>query len=148
MLYNPDRAQLRRFYFTAWRKYRLHAPMEPMERLVAEVIARHPEYHGLFEKELGDEEILGRDYLPEMGETNPFLHLGLHLGLLEQVSADRPAGIAAIFHELARHSGDPHEAEHRMMECLAEMIWQAQRNGAQPDEAAYLERLRGLGGGN
>ncbi len=148
MIYNPDRTQLRRFYFTAWRKYRARRPLEPVERLVAEVIARHPEYHGLFEKEAGDEETLARDYLPEMGDTNPFLHLGLHLGLLEQVSADRPAGIAAIFRDLATRSGDPHEAEHRMMECLAEMIWQAQRDGAMPDEAVYMERLRGLGGGN
>jgi hypothetical protein len=30
------------------------------------------------------------------------------------------------------------------MECLAEMIWQAQRNGTAPDEEAYLECVRQL----
>ncbi|MFQ5486845.1 MAG: DUF1841 family protein [Gammaproteobacteria bacterium] len=141
MLYTNDRSQLRRFYFTAWRKYRDRLPLEPMERLVAEAIAQHPEYHRLFESE---DTAIDRDYLPEAGETNPFLHLGLHIGLREQTTADRPAGIGAIFRQLAATTGDGHEAEHRMMECLAEMIWQAQRDGTPPDEAAYLERLRRL----
>jgi len=141
MLYSNDRSQLRRFYFTAWRKYTERQPLEPMERLVAEAIAQHPEYHRLFAAE---DAVIDRDYLPEAGETNPFLHLGLHIGLREQTAADRPAGIGAIFHKLAAATGDGHEAEHRMMECLAEMIWQAQRDGTLPDEAAYLERLRCL----
>lgn len=145
IFHTSDRRRIRQFYLSAWRKYRERAPMEPMERLVADVIARHPEYHALFETDTGEAaDILDRDYLPEQGETNPFLHLGLHLGLLEQISADRPAGIGAIHRELMARAGDPHEAEHRMMECLAEMIWQAQRDGTMPDEAAYLERLRRL----
>ncbi len=141
MFYTNDRDRLRRFYFSAWHKYTQRLPMEPMERLVAEAIAQHPEYHPLFE---AGEAAIERDYLPEGGETNPFLHLGLHIGLREQASADRPAGIGALYRQLAAASGDLHEAEHRMMECLAEMIWQAQRNGAPPDEADYLERLRRL----
>ncbi len=141
MLYTNDRSQLRRFYFTAWHKYTERQPMEPMERLVAEAIAQHPEYHPLFESE---DTAIDRDFLPEAGESNPFLHLGLHIGLREQAAADRPAGIGAIYRKLAAATGDGHEAEHRMMECLAEMIWQAQRDGTMPDEAAYLERLRHL----
>ncbi len=145
MLLSNDRGQLRRFYFTAWRKYRQRLPMEPLEHQVAELIARHPEYHALFDTDPDRAEaVLQQDYLPESGQTNPFLHLGLHLGLLEQVSADRPAGIRAVYQALCDRCGDPHEAEHRMMACLAEMIWQAQRDGALPDEKVYMESLKQL----
>ena len=85
---------------------------------------------------------LDEEFLPEAGQTNPFLHMGLHLGLREQVATDRPQGIATIFSTLASKLGDPHDAEHRMIECLAETLWEAQRDGRPPDEVLYLERLR------
>jgi len=34
-----------------------------------------------------------------------------------------------------------HAAEHAMIECLGEALWQAQRSGRAPDEAAYLAAL-------
>ena len=87
---------------------------------------------------------LERDYTPEEGQTNPFLHMGLHLAIREQVSTNRPAGIASVHRSLAVKLGDVHEAEHAMIECLGQALWQAQRSGLPPDEAAYLESLRRL----
>jgi hypothetical protein len=87
---------------------------------------------------------LDRDYAPEGGQTNPFLHMGLHLGIREQVATDRPGGIAKIHRELTARLGDPHAAEHRMIDCLAETLWEAQSTNRAPDEALYLERLRRL----
>ncbi|MCS4503577.1 hypothetical protein KBTX_00763 [wastewater metagenome] len=139
-----DRNQMRRFYLESWRKAQDGEPMDPMERLVAEVVAEHPEYHGV----LADgERALGREYLPEDGETNPFLHMGLHIALREQVANDRPPGIRRIHETLTRAHGERMAAEHRMMDCLAEALWQAQRQGGMPDEAAYLTCLEGLAAG-
>lgn len=115
--------------------------MEPLELQVADVIALHPEYHPLFER---PDEALDRDYTPEGGQSNPFLHMGLHLAVREQIATDRPGGIRAAFQALVRRLGSTHEAEHQMIECLAQALWDAQRSGAPPDEAGYLAGVRAL----
>jgi hypothetical protein len=142
--HDQDRSGLRRHYVEAWRKHRSGTPLEPLEDQLVTLIEQHPEYHPLFED---DEQALGRDYTPESGQSNPFLHLGLHLAIREQVATDRPAGIAAVHCELSRNLGDAHAAEHRMLEKLGEALWLSQRTGRPPDEAAYLESLRQLIGG-
>jgi len=141
MLNSNDRSQLRRFYFEVWRKRLEEKPLEPMEVLVAEVIQQHPEYHALFTHQ---DTVIDRDYLPEMGESNPFLHMGMHIGLREQLAADRPAGIRTLHQRMLIKTGGFHDAEHRMMECLAETLWEAQRDGTLPDESRYLNALRQL----
>jgi hypothetical protein len=125
-------------YATAWQKQLDGKPLSPLEEQIARVIAEHPEYHAAVTADIE------RDFTVEAGQTNPFLHMGLHLGLREQLATDRPAGIAAVFRGLAARMGDPHAAEHLMIDCLAETLWEAQRAGVAPDEAAYLERLRRL----
>jgi hypothetical protein len=91
-------------------------------------------------------ESLDESFLPEGGKTNPFLHMGLHLAVREQVVTDRPAGIAEVFEQLQAKSGDRHAAEHQALDCLAEALWTAQNNNTAPDEQAYLESLRRLAG--
>ena len=142
--HDQDRSGLRRHYMDAWRKHRAGTPLEPLEHQLVAAIEQHPEYHPLLD---GGEQALGRDYTPESGQSNPFLHLGLHLAIREQVATDRPPGIAAVHRELSRRLGDAHEAEHRMLEKLGEALWFSQRTGRPPDEAAYLESLRQLIGG-
>jgi len=135
---NQSRDDLRRVYIEAWRKRRAGLPIEPLEAQVADVIALHPEYHAALE---GGEDTLARDYTPEGGQSNPFLHLGLHLAVRDQIATDRPAGIRKAFQTVAAHLGSEHEAEHRIIECLAEAMWEAQRTGRPPDEKAYLEAV-------
>lgn len=144
MFHQQDRHELRRYYYRAWAKARAGRPLEPLEGIIADVIGHHPEYHALLENE--DDEGLDRDYLPEGGRANPFLHLGLHIAVREQLAADRPAGLIDAYRTLVRRAGDAHGAEHQVMECLAEVMWQAQRDGAPPDEQAYLAGLRRLAG--
>ncbi len=139
MIFGQDRRELRKMYLDAWQKHVAGRPMSPLEAQIADVVAAHPEYHDALTD--GD---LDRDYTPEGGRANPFLHMGLHLGIREQVATDRPAGIAAIHRRLAARDGDRHVAEHRMIECLAETLWEAQGANRAPDEALYLERLRRL----
>ncbi|MGD2120072.1 MAG: DUF1841 family protein [Chromatiales bacterium] len=137
MFFANDRNQLRQAYAQAWQKYQQQQDMQPLERQIAEVVREHPEYHDALQQEQ-------RDYLPEMGETNPFLHMGMHLALREQLATNRPAGIQACYQSLLAHRGSPHEAEHAMMECLAEALWKAQRDGQMPDETDYLRCLQAL----
>ena len=139
MIFGQDRRALRKMYADAWQKQSENRPLSPLEAQIAAVIEWHPEYHADITTEN-----LDRDFTPDGGRTNPFLHMGLHLGLREQVATNRPGGIAAIHRELAAKTGDPHAAEHRMIDCLAEALWEAQSRGGPPDENRYLERLRCL----
>ena len=143
VFHDQGRAELRRMYFEAWRKHRDALPIEPLEDQIIRVVALHPEYHAVLE---GDPDNIEHDYAPEAGVSNPFLHMGMHLAIREQVGTDRPPGIRAIHAALAQHLGDVHEAEHCMIECLGEALWNAQRAGTAPDEMAYLEALRRLPG--
>ena len=138
MIFGQDRQKLRQMYQDAWRKRCGEEMLTPLEAQIARVIEDHPEYHDVV---AGD---LTHDYTVEAGATNPFLHMGLHLGIREQVATRRPAGIEDIHAELAIRMGDAHAAEHRMIDCLAETLWEAQSRNQAPDEAAYLERLRRL----
>ena len=137
-MFNPTRDQSREFLFDLWAKHQANAPLTPLESVALAIVIEHPEYHAV----LGDRErYLDRDWKPEGGETNPFLHLMMHVAIEEQVSIDQPPGIRAVVTTLAERRGSMHDARHDVMECLAEMIWQAQRHGTGFDNAAYLDCL-------
>lgn len=138
-MFNPSRDQARRFLVDAWRKRRENLPATPLETMAADLVALHPEYHALLEA--GDE-ALAREWTPEDGETNPFLHLSLHLAIAEQLQIDQPPGIRAAFESLATRHGDRHAALHDILECLGETVWRAQRDRSPPDGAAYLDCIR------
>ena len=135
-----SRDQLREMYRSAWRKFRNEQTLSPLEKQMVAVISEHPEYRVIVESAASDL----ANYSPRTGQLNPWLHMGLHLAIREQVATNRPAGIAEVHAKLAAQAGGAHEAEHRMLESLAETLWEAQRSGKAPDENAYLERLRGL----
>lgn len=139
MFFNPNRQQLRQMYVEAWRKHRQQQPLQPLEAQIADVIALHPEYHAPLE---AADALLDKDWLPEGGASNPFLHMGLHLAIRDQIATDRPAGISSAYQLLLRKHGSRHDAEHHMIEYLAEALWTAQRDGQPPDEMAYLARVR------
>ena len=135
-----SRDEIRQVYFKVWQKMQDQALLEPLENIIAEVITLHPEYHSMLEAGEAAEQM---DYSPENGQTNPFLHMGMHITLREQAGGDRPAGILDIYQKLVLQRGI-HDTEHAMMECLGEALWNAQRNNTLPDESAYLECLRHL----
>ncbi len=139
MIFSNDRRELRDMYVEAWQRNLDDRPLSPLQAQIAAVIEWHPEYHDAL-----TEHDLDLDYLPDGGRTNPFLHLGLHLGIREQVATDRPAGIAAVHDSLLKSLGDAHTTEHRMIDVLAETLWEAQNAGGPADEQRYLERLRAL----
>jgi hypothetical protein len=137
-MFNPSREQARQFFFDTWRKYRQREVLSAMENMVLDVILMHPEYQGVLED---PERYQDKDYLPEMGDINPFLHMSMHVAIDEQLSIDQPPGIRDRFEILLSKTGEKHAAMHRAMECLAEMIWQAQRNKTSPDASVYFACL-------
>jgi len=137
-MFNPSRDEARRFLIETWSKHRAREPLSGLERIAASLVAQHPEYHAVLED---PERNLDRDWQPERGDVNPFLHLSLHLAVAEQLSIDQPAGIRAEFDRIHMARGDEHAALHAVLECLAEVIWNAQRHGTPPDAALYLACL-------
>ena len=138
---DQSREQLRQMYLATWRKFRAQEPLEPLEKQVAAVIAEHPEYIPWLET---GKEVLTADFTPEGGRENPFLHMGMHLAIREQLATDRPAGFAALHGQLSSHFGDAHEAEHALFAPLGETLWEAQRAGRAPDEGDYLRKVQAL----
>lgn len=143
MLFSNNREDLRRQFVEAWRKAREGKPVTALEDQIASVVAAHPEYHAMLEQ---GEDAIGREWTPEQGESNPFLHLGMHIAIREQLSTDRPPGIRAAYDALINKLGEPHAAEHEMLECLGATLWEAQRSGQMPNEVAYLRCVRNRSG--
>ncbi len=135
-----SRDEIRQVYLKVWQKMQNQSVLEPLEAIIADVIKLHPEYHSMLET---GETAKQKDFSPEDGQTNPFLHMGMHITLREQAGGDRPAGILDIYQKLVQQKGI-HETEHAMMECLGQTLWNAQRHDAMPDENAYLACLRQL----
>ena len=142
-MFNPTRDQARDFWFDAWRKYQSQEPLTSMESIAVEIVAQHKEYQSMLaDRTAYLDKYRDRDYPPEFGETNPFLHMGMHLSIREQVSIDQPPGVRGFHQKLVTKTGSTWDAEHEMMDCLAEMIWHAQRHKTPPDPTIYFACLR------
>ena len=139
-LFNPSRDQVRQFFFDAWAKYKKQQVLTDLEAIALQVMQMHPEYHLVLD---APERYMEQAYFPEMGETNPFLHMSLHLSVLEQVAINQPIGIAEVYQALKMKHGNEADAQHDLMDCLAESIWQAQRNGQPPNSETYMHCMQG-----
>jgi hypothetical protein len=140
-IFNPTREDVRRFFCDTWKKKTAGQILTPLETIAGDWMEQHHEYQDLLEDPEGAQT---RDYTPEGGETNPFLHLSMHLSISEQISIDQPPGIKLIAEKLAKKLGSEHEAQHRIMECLGQVMWEAQREGTPLSPEKYLESLQKL----
>jgi hypothetical protein len=138
-LFNPSRDEVRDFFFETWAKAKATQPLTDLEKIALAVMHMHPEYHSILNQ---PEQFKHQDYFPEFGETNPFLHMSLHLSIHEQLSINQPIGIADIYTQLKLKHQNVHDAQHEILECLAETIWQAQRNNTGIDSTYYLQLLQ------
>ncbi len=137
-----DRDSSRKFFSEVWEKYKKKMPLEALEQVVLDIIFQHTEYHEILEK--NETDVAAMEFLPEAGMTNPFLHMGMHIAIQEQIGSNRPEGITALYQQLLPGYPSAHDLEHSMMECLGETLWQAQRNNTMPDEMQYLEQVKRL----
>lgn len=138
-IHGESRSDTRQTFFDVWRKMQAEVPMTALETMIADVIRMHPEYHALLDRGI---KVLDKDWMPEGGETNPFLHMGMHIAIREQLSIDRPPGIKAAYEALLQKTRDQMQTEHLMLECLGETLWRAQRENRIPDEQLYLSLVK------
>ncbi|MFM1881400.1 MAG: hypothetical protein RLZZ344_1634 [Pseudomonadota bacterium] len=138
MLFQPTKEEVRDFFISVWEKTRRQSPLTPLEGMARDWIMVHPEYHELLSDR---EKALTQDWSVNHGQTNPFLHLSMHLALEEQASIDQPQGVRQALVRLTQSLDDRHEAMHHAMECLGAMLHAAQTSGAPPDGQAYIECL-------
>ena len=142
-LFNPSRDEVRAFFFNAWAQFKAQKPLTDLEKIALGVMHLHPEYQAILS---APEAFKQQEYFPEFGETNPFLHMSLHLSILEQISINQPIGIASIYEQLKLKHHNAHDVEHRaqheILECLAESIWSAQRNNTALDANYYVQLLQ------
>lgn len=137
-LFNPSRDEVRQFFFDAWAKFKQQETLTELEKMAVGIMHMHSEYHNILDQ---PEHYLQQAYYPEMGETNPFLHMSLHLSIQEQISINQPIGITQAYGKLCTRFQEEHEAQHALLECLAETIWLAQRNQTGLDAAHYLNLI-------
>lgn len=138
-MFTPSQHDVRRFFCETYRKHIANEILTPLEAIARDWIAQHPEYVDI----LADTDAaLAADYSVERGNSNPFLHLSMHLSIAEQISIDQPPGIRTACIALAQRLDSEHEAHHQIMECLGQMIWASQRSGLPPDGAAYIECVK------
>jgi len=140
-MFNPTKDQVREFFCQAWRKYQDAGVLTPLESIAARWMVEHPEYHALLNE---PEEAKSQDFSVENGQTNPFLHLSMHMSLSEQIQIDQPKGIRKIHQQLITRFDDEHTAHHQMMECLGKVLWESSRSGEEPNMLTYLEELNQL----
>ena len=140
-LFNPSKDEVREFFCQAWMKQQRSGILTPLESIAARWMVEHPEYHDLLSD---SEKAKAADFSIENGQTNPFLHLSMHLSISEQIQADQPPGIRKLGRELAMKLDSEHEAQHRIMECLGIILWESQRSGSAPDMQAYLSAIAQL----
>lgn len=138
-MFTPSQHDVRRFFCETFRKHRANEILTPLEAVARDWVVQHPEYADAL---MDTDAALAADYSVESGQSNPFLHLSMHLSIQEQVSIDQPPGIRQAFQALTRRLGSEHEAHHQIMECLGEMVWNSQRSGLPPDGAAYIECVK------
>jgi hypothetical protein len=138
-MFTPSQHDVRRFFCETFRKHEASEILTPLEAIARDWIVQHPEYRDALRDV---DAALAADYSVERAESNPFLHLSMHLSIAEQISIDQPPGIRAAFIVLAQRLDSEHEAHHQIMECLGQMIWASQRSGVPPDGAAYIECIR------
>lgn len=141
MFYGDTIQDTRQVFFVTWQKYKQNQILQPLEEQIIAVVLSHPEYQKFLES---PEKYRDKEFLPELNETNPFLHMGLHLAVREQIATNRPAGITQIYNKLLHKYSDHLEVEHRFMEVLAEYLWQAQTGKIELNEENYREMLAKL----
>ena len=141
MFYGDNVHDTRQLFFLSWHKYKQKKPLLPLEKQIADVILSHPEYHLLLDAETRQDD---QTYFPELGQSNPYLHMGLHLAIRDQVATNRPPGIASLYQQLVDKYADINAVEHLLMDHLVECLWHAQRNQSMPDETSYLDACRQL----
>jgi Domain of unknown function (DUF1841) len=142
MLYQPTQADVRHFFCSVYAKAVSNSALEAIETIASLWIDEHPEYHADLIDVDAALQSLNYVIATDDGKSSPFLHLSMHLTITEQCSIDQPRGIRQAVELLTARLDSLHDAHHVVMECLGQMIWDAQQNKRAPDGQAYVEAVQ------
>ena len=134
MFYSQNIRELRQYYKTAWNKKLKKENLSDLEKNICYVIELHPEYHQMLNMETLE---------TNFTDNNPYLHLGLHLAIQEQIKTNRPNGIKNVYIALLKKYTS-HQTEHVLMEILENTLHTAIKNNHEPDEKVYLQACEEL----
>ena len=146
-MFQPTQADVRRFFCAVYAKALAYQPLEPIETIASLWIDEHPEHHAeMANLDAALARLAGADSTGSAtaatakGHTdiNAFLHLSMHLSISELCSVDQPRGIRQAVELLTARLDSLHDAHHAAMECLGQMMWDAQTGGKAPDGDAYI----------
>lgn len=138
-MFNPTQLEVREFFFNSYNKGINNQILTDLEKISYSLILEHQEYHHILQN---PNKYLDYQWYPESGETNPFLHLSMHLTVIEQLSIDQPQGISSLFEQMCKVTEDKHKVYHELIDCLGEMLWQSQKNNTTPDATIYFECIK------
>lgn len=114
-----DRNQSRDIFFKAWHKHKLGAETQEIEKLIIQVLLQHPEYHQLLSDAPANRD---REFSNELGIVNPFLHMGMHLTIIDQITIDNPVGMRYCYQKLVQKYADEYLSQDNMMDCLSDWL--------------------------
>ena len=138
-MFAQSRDEVRSHFINVWEKMISRSPLEPLEQILADVIDRHPQYHEVLKDPVN---AMTAEFGSGPDNANPFLHMSLHVAIVEQLQTDRPPGVVTAYNAiLAKRQLDPHLVEHKMIDCLSATLWQAKLDSNPPDESAYVACL-------
>ncbi|WP_092400973.1 MULTISPECIES: DUF1841 family protein [Candidatus Ichthyocystis] len=138
-MFPPSRHEARLFFFNIWGKKLKKEPFTGIEKKASLIIEDHPEYHYILDHPKLYSDF---DFSTEHGTINPFLHLSLHLTIVEQIDTDQPRGIVDLFQQLCIKHTNEHDAKHAILDILAEEIWSTIHNKTIFDNVRYLQRIK------
>lgn len=119
----------RQLFYNAWQRHLAGQPLSEFDHGIVEVLRCYPEYIRAMRPESIDVE----------GGENPYLVLGAHMEVKEQIRLDRPAGIRSL---IAQSSKGIDYVESVMVELLVHTLKAAQLGNKPPDYKVYLSELR------
>jgi hypothetical protein len=141
MIFGNNTQDTRAVFYSSWEKYQQTLPLTSLEQQIVQVMLDHPAYQSLFAQPANGD----LTAVVEQGAAeNPFLHMGLHLAIRDQIALNRPEGIAGIAAALHLQYTNMHEVEHLLMEQLAQCLWAATRQQRLPNERSYLKACQEL----
>jgi hypothetical protein len=125
-MFAPTQEQVRRFFCEAWAKSQAGQPLQAIEQLAAGWVAEHPEWHA----ELADADAaVARDYGEGAVGGNPCTCRCTCRSASSAASTSRPA--SARRWSCWPPAGATCTAHHEVMDCLGQMLADAQaRRGA------------------
>jgi predicted transcriptional regulator len=115
MLNPQNTTQVREFFYNAWmKKANTDDTLSELEVLAIECINLHPEYH----IEFNNISCINKQFT---SQENPFLHLSMHLAVVEQIKINQPIGIQNLSQKLTQIYGY-HESIHVIIDCLQQIM--------------------------